>query len=75
MDGATKSLELVIVKRVDMDEIASINVPDSRTDRAVQNDVSAVDIDHGVVTKSLDIAFAIRALQAKLATPDAQQVH
>ena len=75
MDGATKSLELVIVKRVDMDEIVSINVLDSRTDLAVQTDVSAVDIDHGVATKSLDIAFAIRVSQAKLATLDVQQVH
>jgi len=74
-DDVIKNSAHVIVKRVDMERIVSINVQDFHMDLDVLIDVNVINIDHVVATKSPDTVFVILGLWANNVMTDVQQVH
>ena len=73
-DDVIKNLVHVIVKRVDMERIVSINVHDSHMDLDVLIDVDVINIDHVDATRSRDTVYVIPDLWANNVMTDAQQV-
>ena len=74
VDDVIKNSAHVIVKRVDMEKIVSINVHDSHMDLDVLIDADVINIDHVDATRSRDTVFVIRGLWANNVMTDALQV-
>lgn len=74
VDDVIKNSAHVIVKRVDMEKIVSINVHVSHMDLDVLIDADVINIDHVDATRSRDTVFVIPGLWANNVMTDALQV-